>query len=85
MTAMTTLDKVREMILKLKKPGISASDLKPEAALIRDLKLDSLDFPELIVLAEDAFSIKIPMTDASKLVTIAAAVEYFDKRRAARA
>ncbi len=82
---MTTMEKVCGLILKLKKPGISAADLKPEAALIRDLKLDSLDLPELVMMAEDAFSIQIPQEDAAKLVTIGAAVAYFDKRMTARA
>lgn len=81
---MTTIEKVCEIVLKLKKKDISAADLKPEASLVNDLHLDSLDLAELLVLAEDAFSIEIPLEDAVKLSTIAAAVEYFDMRIAAK-
>jgi acyl carrier protein len=79
---MTTMEKVCDIILRIKKKHISAADLKPEASLVDDLKLDSLDLAELLVLAEDTFSIQIPMDDAVKLTTIGAAVEYFDKRLA---
>lgn len=82
---MTTLEKVCEIILKLKKKDITAADLKPEASLVNDLKLDSLDFAEMIVLAEDAFAIELPMEDAGKMTTIGAAVEYFDRLLAKRA
>lgn len=82
--SMTTMEKVCEIILKLKKKSISRAALKPEALLVDDLMLDSLDFAEMLVLAEDAFSIEIPLDDAVNLTTIGAAVEYFDKRIAER-
>jgi acyl carrier protein len=76
---MTTIEKVCGLILKLKKKDISAADLKPGASLVEDLGLDSLDHAELLVLAEDTFSIKVPQEDLGKLTTIGAAAEYFDK------
>ena len=82
---MTTIEKVRGIILKLKKKDISAADLKPEARLVDDLGLDSLDHAELLVLAEDAFSMKVPLEDIKKLTTIGAAAQYFDKLIAGRA
>lgn len=82
MIAMATMEKVYGIILKLKKGKISATELKSDARLVDDLGLDSLDLAELLVLAEDAFSIQIPLEDAAKLVTIGAAVQYFDKRLA---
>ncbi len=81
---MTTMERVCELILKLKKKNISAARLKPEAHLVDDLGLDSLDLAELLVMAEDAFSIKVPLEVVEKLITIRAATEYFDKRLAAR-
>lgn len=75
---MTTLDKVCGLILKLKKKHITAASLTPGARLVDDLMLDSLDMAELLVLAEDEFNIKIPLDDAPKMMTIGAAVEYFD-------
>ena len=79
---MTTLEKVRAVILKMKKKNITEADLKPEAQLVQDLKLDSIDMAELLVLAEEAFGIKISDDDMSKMTTIAAAVAYLDQRLA---
>ena len=79
---MTTLEKVRAVILKLKKKNITEADLKPEARMVEDLKLDSIDRAELLVLAEEAFGIKISDDDMSKMTTIAAAVAYLDQRLA---
>jgi len=79
---MTTLEKVRALILKLKKKNITEADLKPEALLVENLRLDSLDFTELLVLAEEAFAISIPQEAAKEMTTIASAVAYLDKRTA---
>lgn len=79
---MTTLEKVRAVILKMKKKNITEADLKPEARMVEDLKLDSIDMAELLVLAEEAFGIKISDDDMSKMTTIAAAVAYLDQRLA---
>jgi acyl carrier protein len=76
---MATIDKVCELILKVKR-GVPAADLTPGARLVEDLKLDSLSMVELMVQAEDAFSVKVPLTDAAELTTIGLAVAYFDKR-----
>jgi len=74
------MDRVCGLILKLKKKDISASSLTPEASLADDLMMDSLDMAELLVLAEDEFSIKISLEDAVKMSTIGDAVRYFDER-----
>ena len=70
---MTTLEKVRAVILKLKKKNITEADLKPEARMVEDLKLDSIDMAELLVLTEEAFGLKISDDDVKKMSTIAAA------------
>ena len=79
---MTTLEKVRAVILKMKKKNITEADLTPEALLVGDLKLDSIDMAEMLVLAEEAFGLKISDDDVKNLTTIASAVEYLDKRLA---
>lgn len=76
---MTTFEKVCELILKLKKKNITAGDLKPETLLVSELKMDSLDFSELLVMAEAAFSVKLMHEDLGKLQTIASLVDYVDK------
>lgn len=77
---MATIDKVRELILKLKKKNITKEDLKAEALLVQDLHLDSLDFSELLVLAETAFSMEIEPDHLKEITTIASVAEYIDKR-----
>ena len=79
---MTTLEKVRAVILKMKKKNITEADLEPEALLVGDLTLDSIDMAEMLVLAEEAFGLKISDDDVKNLTTIASAVEYLDKRLA---
>jgi len=81
---MTTLEKVCEIILKIKKKTLSADDLKPEASLVGDLGMDSLDLTEMLVMAEEAFSIKISLDDTNNLTTVSETVKYLDKRIAER-
>ena len=64
---MTTLEKVRAVILKLKKKNITEADLKPEAGMVEDLKLDSIDMAELLVLTEEAFGLKISDDEVKKM------------------
>jgi acyl carrier protein len=79
---MATIDQVRELILKLKKKNITAADIKPEARLVQDLKLDSLDMAELLVLTEEILSADVTHDDLKQLTTIASVVEFFDQHPA---
>ena len=79
---MATIDQVRTILLKLKKKNITAADLTPEARLVQDLKLDSLDLAELLVLAEEFLSADVTHDDLKQLTTIASVVEFFDERAA---
>ena len=47
-----------------------------EKGFERDLGMDSLDFVELILEAEDQFNITISDNDATKLATVGAFVDY---------
>ena len=67
---MTTIDKLRKLILDLKKPHITADMLTPEALLEDTLMLDSLDLTELMVKAEDALGIEIDLDDIKNMPTI---------------
>jgi len=77
---MTTMEKVCELILKARKNKVSMDQLKPDALLVEDLGFDSLDMTELLVLAEDAFSLEIPVTDALKQRTIGEVSDYIEGR-----
>jgi acyl carrier protein len=82
-TGMTTMEKVCELIMKARKNKVSRDQLKPDALLAEDLGFDSLGMTELLVLAEDAFSLEIPVEDALKQRTIGEVSRYIDGRLAA--
>jgi len=80
---MTTMEKVCELIMKARKNKVSRDQLKPDALLAEDLGFDSLGMTELLVLAEDAFSLEIPVEDALKQRTLGEVSRYIDGRLAA--
>lgn len=79
---MSTIEKLREVILKMKKKGVTVDKLTPDARFLEDLSFDSQDQTELLVLAEEAFNISIDLQEVKKFSNIAIAVEYIDKKLA---
>lgn len=77
---MSTIEKLREVILKMKKKNITAADLTPEARFLQDLSFDSQDQTEMLVLAEDEFGITVDFQEVKNMTNIAAAVVYIDKK-----
>ena len=80
---MSTLEKLGQIILKFKKDKVAPEALKPTANLVSDLNLDSIDRTELLVLAEDAFNLKISDEDAFKMKTLGDVAAYIDKKLSA--
>jgi acyl carrier protein len=76
---------VRQTVLEIlkEKLGLSESVITMEANFIKDLGVDSLDYIELIMAFEQAFDITIPDTDAEKMRTVGAAIDYIEERLAA--
>ncbi len=62
----------------VEKLGIASTEVTPEANLIKDLGIDSLDYAELIMEFEQEFNIRIPDNDAEQLQTVSEAVEYIN-------
>ena len=48
------------------KLGIAESEITPDANLVKDLGIDSLDYAEIVMDFEQTFDIKIPDDDAEK-------------------
>jgi acyl carrier protein len=71
-------EKVARILIE--KLGIAESEINPEANLIKDLGIDSLDYAEIVMDFEQTFDIRIPDDDAEKLVTIGAAVKYIEDK-----
>lgn len=76
---MATLEKLREVILKIKKENITADKLTPEARFTQDLSFDSMDKTELVVLLEEAFGVVLDLHDLEDLSNIATMVEFLDQ------
>ena len=65
----------------IQKFGIVESEITPDANLVKDLGIDSLDYAELVMDFEQTFDIKISDEDAEKMHTISQAVKYIDSKR----
>jgi acyl carrier protein len=65
----------------IQKFGIVESEITPDANLVKDLGIDSLDYAELVMDFEQTFDIKISDEDAEKMQTIGQAVKYIDSKR----
>ncbi len=78
------MQNVKQTIFKIikEKLGLSESEITLDANFIKDLGVDSLDYMEMIMDFENAFGIRIPDTDAEKMRTVGAAIDYVEERLA---
>jgi acyl carrier protein len=76
---MEEISKEVENIL-VNKLGIAATEVTPDANLIKDLGIDSLDYAELVMEFEQTFDIRIPDNDAELLGTVNQAVQYISEK-----
>ncbi|MDY3868504.1 MAG: acyl carrier protein [Pyramidobacter sp.] len=70
-----------EIYAKLKEVIMDSLDVEeeqitPEASFSDDLGADSLEIVEFVMALEEIFNIEIPDTDAEKLATVQAALDY---------
>ena len=72
--------KVKDILVE--KMRIAETEVTPDANLIKDLGIDSLDYAELVMEFEHTFDIRIPDEDAEQLTTVNAAVEYIIQKLA---
>lgn len=70
-------DRVKEVMVD--QLGCLAEEVKPEAHLINDLGVDSLDTVELIMGIEEEFDIEIDDDQAEKLLTVAQVVAHVER------
>lgn len=62
------------------KLGLAETEITPDANLVKDLGIDSLDYAELVMEFEQSFDIRIPDDDAEQITTIEEAVNYVYKK-----
>jgi acyl carrier protein len=72
------LDQVKEILVD--SLGIAETEITPDANMVKDLGIDSLDYAELVMEFETTFDIRIPDSDAEKLTTIKDAVSYIENK-----
>ena len=77
----STIQQITDILVD--KLGISSTEVTPDANLIKDLGIDSLDYAEIVMEFEQVFDIKIPDTDAELFETVKDAVNYIDEKKAA--
>ena len=61
--------------------GIDGGTIAPESKLLTDLKLNSLELAEFILICEEKFGITIEDSDLKKLVTVKDIASYAEKHK----
>ena len=69
-------EKIKKLLVE--QMGLDAISITPEAKLIADLKLNSLELAEFILTCEEEFGIMIQDDDLKKLVSVNDIVEYIE-------
>jgi acyl carrier protein len=59
---------------------VPEDQITPDAEFVNDLKLNSLEIADLVVLCEDRFDIVIEEQDLHSIICIADLVEYVEQR-----
>ncbi len=60
---------------------VPADIITPEAEFVNDLKLNSLELADLVVLCEERFGIEIEEEDVHSLITIGDLVDYIKAKQ----
>lgn len=55
--------------------------ITPEAEFVNDLKLNSLELADLVVLCEERYGIEIEEQDVHSLLSVGDLVEYIESKR----
>jgi acyl carrier protein len=79
-TPQEVTDVVKELMAA--RLGIPTEKIVPEATLVEDLGLDSLDAVELAIAVERRFNIDVPEEELTKLKTVADMVALVEARAA---
>ena len=67
--------------LLVEQMGLDAGSITPDAKLIADLKLNSLELAEFILICEEEFEVTIEDEDLRKLVTVRDIAAYAEKQK----
>jgi acyl carrier protein len=82
---MATTEEIRTDLAEIvnEVAGIPAEDVQLDKSFTDDLDVDSLSMVEVVVAAEEKFSVRIPDDAVKDLKTVGDAVSYIEKAQAA--
>jgi len=82
---MATTEEIRTELAEIvnEVTGIPAGDVQLEKSFTDDLDVDSLSMVEVVVAAEEKFSVRIPDDEVKNLKTVGDAVTFIEKAQAA--
>ena len=75
-----SMERVKEIIVDTL--NLEAEKLTPDADLIKDLDVDSIDVVELVMALEEEFEIEILDVDVENLTTLGKISTYIDQKAA---
>ena len=70
-------EKVKNMLVN--DLQINPDDIRPEAELINDLGINSLELADLILLCEEKFGLEVKDDDIHKFITVGDVVSYLEE------
>ena len=82
---MATTEEIRSELAEIvnEVTGIPTEDVQLDKSFTDDLDVDSLSMVEVVVAAEEKFSVRIPDDAVKDLKTVGDAVSYIEKAQAA--
>jgi acyl carrier protein len=83
-----TEDEIRVRVIKTLSgivPGLEPGNLKPALSLREQIDVDSMDFLNFLIALHEEFGVDVPESDAAKLATVDACVEYLAQALRSRA
>ena len=77
-----TVEELRTLVAKViaEQLGIKAEEVKPTCKLIDDLKVDALDYIEVVMALEETLGISIPDEEMDKLITVEDLTAYANSK-----
>lgn len=75
-----SIERVKEIMVDTL--NLDAEKLTPDADLVKDLDVDSIDVVELAMALEEEFGLTIPDEDIEKLTTLGKISAYIDQKAA---
>ncbi len=69
---------VKQMLIE--DVNVNPDDIKPEAELVNDLGINSLELADLVLLCEEKLNIEISEEDVNGFVTVGDLVNYLESK-----